>query len=484
MPLIGADAVKDGYDLVIAGTGFGSMFFLHGYLKRFPQARILLVEWGSYRDHDWQIENQQNSDLDCAELFVRNPNEKPWYFTVGFGGGTNCWWAETPRLAPNDFRLKSKYGVGEDWPLSYDDLEPYYLAAEQIMMIAGPNDLAKHYPRSGPYPQPPHHMSSVDKVMKAAMPDYHFAVPTARLRVPVGNRGSCCDSGMCNLCPTEAKFTALNTFGPLIDLPNVHLLVNARVLAVEMAGGSAKGLRYAAGGRERVVAGNLVAVGCNAIHTPFILMRSGFQHPVLGKYLHEKSVMQFEVLLDGLDNFDGGIPAAGCNTLWVDGEHRREAAAALIYFSNSFYLGLRTEWGRWRQSLPIWVLVEDLPQATNMVVDEGGPMPVVKHPSRSDYNRRGVERAAAKLPELLAPLPVERITRLEDVPTANHIQGTCRMGADPSSSIVDADLIHHEVRNLLVLGTAVWPTCACENPSLTAAALSLRAAERIGGQHA
>jgi choline dehydrogenase-like flavoprotein len=300
------------------------------------------------------------------------------------------------------------------------------------------------------------------------------------LRVPVGNRGACCDSAMCNLCPTEAKFTALNTFGPLIEQPNVHLLVNAKVLAVEMEGGKAKGLRFVKDGRERVAKGDLVAVGCNAIYTPFILMRSGLKHPVLGKYLHEKRILQFEVLLNGLDNFDGGIPATGCNTSWVDGEHRREAASALVYFSNSFYLGLRTEWGRWRQYLPIWVLVEDLPQPTNMVVDEGGELPVVKHPSRSDYNTRGVERAVAKLPELLSPLPVEAIRRLEDVPTANHIQGTCRMGADPATSIVDADLVHHQIRNLLVLGTAVWVTCACENPSLTAAALSLRAAARLG----
>jgi choline dehydrogenase-like flavoprotein len=281
------------------------------------------------------------------------------------------------------------------------------------------------------------------------------------------------------LCPTEAKFTALNTFGPLIELPNVDLIVNARVLAVEMAGGKARGLRYSVDGRERMATGDLVALGCNAIHTPFILMRSGFRHPVLGKYLHEKRVMQFEIMLDGLDNYDGGLPAAGCNTLWVDGEHRKEAASALVYFSNSFYLGLRKEWGRWRQSLPIWVLVEDIPQETNMVVDEGGDLPVVRHPSRSDYSNRGVERVVAKMPELLAPLPVERITRLEDVPTANHIQGTCRMGTNPASSIVDSTLVHHQVRNLLVLGTVVWPSCASANPSLTAAALSLRAVARL-----
>ena len=481
MPLITPGAVQDNYDLAIAGTGFGSMFFLYGYLKRFPRTRILLLEWGSYRDHDWQIKNQRNSDLDSEKLYIGRKSEKPWFFTIGFGGGTNCWWAQTPRLTPNDFRLKSKYGVGEDWPLTYDELEPYYLAAEQVMLVAGPDDLKKRYPRSGPYPQPPHHMSSVDKVMKTAMPDHHFAVPCARLRIPVANRGACCDSASCHLCPTEAKFTALNTFGPLIDLPNVHLLPNARVLAVDMEGGKAKGLRYSTAGRERVVAGDLVAVGCNAIHTPFILMRSGLEHPVLGKYLHEKSLIQFEVLLNGLNNFDGGIPTAGCNTLWVDGEHRREGGAAFVYFLNQYRDGLRTEWGRWRQTLPMEVFVEDLPQETNMVVDEGGDLPVVKHPARSAYNQRGVNRVVEKLPELLAPLPVERIIRRADLATAFHIQGTCRMGADPASSIVDAALVHHTVRNLLVLGTAVWPSCGTANPSLTAAALSLRAAARIGG---
>src|ERR1700746_2565090 len=156
MPLVSPSTVQNNYDLVIAGTGFGSMFFLCGYLKRFPRARVLLVEWGAYRDHAWQMESQRNSDLDPSQLYVGRRGEKPWFFTIGFGGGTNCWWAQTPRLGPNDFRLKSKYGVGEDWPLSYEELEPYYLAAEQIMLVAGPVDLGQRYPRSGPYPQPPH----------------------------------------------------------------------------------------------------------------------------------------------------------------------------------------------------------------------------------------------------------------------------------------------------------------------------------------
>ncbi len=480
MPLIDPDTVKNHYDLAIAGTGFGSMFFLHGFIERFPQARVLLVEWGAYRDHDWQIKNRRNSDFDCEQLYKRSADEKPWYFTIGYGGGTNCWWAQTPRFMPNDFQLKTKYGVGEDWPLSYEDIEPYYLLAEQIMMIAGPSDLARHYPRSGPYPQPPHHISSIDKVMKAAMADYHFAVPTARLRVPVGSRGACCDSAVCHLCPTEAKFTALNTFGSLLANSNIDLLTGARVLAVEMTAGTATGLRYSTARRDSTVKADLIAIGCNGLYSPFILMRSGLKHAVLGKFLHEKIVLNFEVELNGLDNFDGGTPIPGHNISWVDGEHRREAGAAVVYFSNNFPgYALRSEWGRWRQTLPIEVFVEDLPQDRNMVVDDGGQVPAVTHGARSSYTTNGIDRAVKNLPSLLSPLPVERITRHPDSPTGFHIQGTCRMGKDPAISIVDDGLVHHSVRNLLVLGTAVWPSCGTANPSLTAAALSLRAAAQL-----
>jgi hypothetical protein len=206
-------------------------------------------------------------------------------------------------------------------------------------------------------------------------------------------------------------------------------------------------------------------------------MRSGLKHSVLGKYLHEKIILNFEVQLNGLDNFDGGIPISGHNVSWGDGEHRRQGGAAVVYFSNNFSAdGLRAEWGRWRQTLPIEVLVEDLPQESNMVVDDGDQVPTVRHTGYSSYARKGIERVEKRLPELLSPLPVERIVRLPDCPTANHIQGTCRMGKDPASSIVDDGLVHHRVRNLFVLGTSVWPSCGTATPSLTAAALSLRAA--------
>ncbi len=481
MPFIQTSQLADGYDVVIGGTGFGSMFFLAGLLRSRPGARILLVEWGDLRDHAWQVEHQSNSLLDDAETYRGEAGEKPWNYTVGYGGGTNCWWANTPRMLPTDFKLKSTYGVGTDWPISYDDLEPYYVEAEEIMLVAGPDDIGAVYPRSKPYPQPPHNLTTADRMLKASMPDRHFALPTARLRRPIDGRGPCCNTANCRFCPVEAKFTALNTFGPMVERENVHVLTGARIRSVDLEGGTAKGVVVTVGGEDRRIAGDLVAIGCNGIHTPFILMRSGLDHPALGRYLHEKHIITFEVLLDGLDHFDGGIPTTGLNTMLLDGEHRRDTAGALGYFMNNYRRdGLRPVYGRWRQTLPLEYFVEDLPQEANRVLDDGGEMPRVSHASRSEYCRRGVERVIARLPDVLAALPVEDIIRRPDVPTGSHVQGTCRMGADPATSIVDGGLVHHQVRNLMVLGTAVWATCTMSNPSLTAAALSLRAAQLLG----
>ena len=120
----------------------------------------------------------------------------------------NCWYSQTPRLHPSDFAIRTRYGVGNDWPLSYAELEPYYCQAEQIMSIAGDPDMTRVLPRSQPFPQPPHKGSSIDMLMKEAMPDHHFIMPTGRARVATGTRGVCCANATCNLCPMNAKFTA------------------------------------------------------------------------------------------------------------------------------------------------------------------------------------------------------------------------------------------------------------------------------------
>jgi choline dehydrogenase-like flavoprotein len=105
--------------------------------------------------------------------------------------------------------------------------------------------------------------------------------------------------------------------------------------------------------------------------------------------------------------------------------------------------------------------------------------PRVSHPKHSDYGLRGVNAAIEKLPKVLAPLPVERIEVRQIDAVAVHLQGTLRMGDDQSESVVDAKQVHHQVRNLVVVGSSVFPTSGSAPPSLTVAAMSLRAARLL-----
>lgn len=466
------------YDLVIIGSGFGSSFYLHRLLERSPPGRILVLEWGQHRRHDQQIAADRHSDIAAQETF-RTASDKVWNFTIGLGGGTNCWYAQTPRFHPSDFRLRSLYGVGADWPIGYDELEPYYAEAEAIMAISGDERMAAVLPRSTPFPQPPHRMSAPDRLMASAQPAQHFAMPTARARVATPQRSACCASFRCTLCPVDAKFTANNGLMHLYDHPRVDLALGAKVTRLETRGDAVIAAVVESGGREVRVAGDRFVLGANAIHSPAILHRSGMADALTGAGLHETYGCNVEVLLDGVDNFDGSTITTGLNYGLYDGEHRRDAGAALVYFDNRWTHGLRTEPGRWRQTLPLMVVVEEAVEDANRVgVDRDGEVEV-RYTGTSAYAKRGQERALARLPELLAPLPVEDIIFRSQRPTESHLQGTLRMGTDPAASVVDAGLVHHRWRNLTVVGTATFPTCGIANPSLTAAALSLRAASLV-----
>jgi len=106
-------------------------------------------------------------------------------------------------------------------------------------------------------------------------------------------------------------------------------------------------------------------------------------------------------------------------------------------------------------------------------------LPIIRHSGPSPYAMKGLERALARLPEVFGALPIEDVSLRRIMPTIGHIQGSLRMGTDPATSVCDATQIHHGVRNLVVVGTSVFPTTGWGNPSLTSAAMSLRVGEMI-----
>ncbi|WP_334656829.1 GMC family oxidoreductase [Sphingomonas panaciterrae] len=466
----------EAFDLVIVGSGFGSSFYLQRMLARNASSRILVLEWGGHRTHDWQIAQGRHSDTPDADTYVSD-SDKPWKFTIGLGGGTNCWFAQTPRFHPSDFALRSRYGVGSDWPLRYEDLEQYYVDAETIMSVSGDPQMAAMFPRSAPFPQPPHRFTAPDRLLAEAQPGQHFAMPTARARVATKDRPACCASFRCTLCPVDAKFTLNNGLIDIYSHPGVTVVLNAQVVRFETSGNNVHSAVVEYAGRDWKVKGDRFVLGANAIHSPAILHRSDMGGGYTGLGLHESYGCHVEVLLDGLDNFDGSTITTGLNFGLYDGEHRSEMGGAIVYTENRWLHGLRAIPGRMRQSLPIMVVVEELVEDRNAVTVGQDGRAVVSYAGPSDYAVRGQRRALDKLPKLLEPLPVERIIFRSQRPTESHLQGTLRMGRDPRTSVVDGAQVHHRWRNLTVVGSSVFSTCSAMNPSLTVAALSLRAAD-------
>ncbi len=473
--IVTPENLKKKYELIVTGTGFGSSFFLYEALKNVT-GPILVLEWGAFNSWQTQLETKQNSTFTYEEIYL-NKSHKPWIATVGFGGGTNCWWGQTPRFHPNDFRTQSLYGVGKDWPISYDDLEPFYAQAEEIMSISGDNDMAIELPRSTPFPQPAHNPSNVDRLLKEAMPTKLFIMPTARARVATKDRPPCCASHHCNLCPIQAKFTALNGFKGVYEADNIDICFNSEVISFNSQSDNISSVKFRYDSKEYTVSGETFVLGANGIQSPAILLRSGLDYADTGKRLHEQIARNVEVFLDGLENCNGSTVTTGLNYAFNDGEFRKDRASVLMQFDTRWTYGLRKEYGRWRETLALNIVAEDLPQDSNFVsIDPQTGKATTTHDSNSAYGIRGLEHAIKEFPNVLSALPIEKVIDRGDKTSESHIQGTLHMGHKDNDSVVDLNQVHHKYRNLIVVGSSVFSSCSTANPSLTVSALSLRSA--------
>jgi choline dehydrogenase-like flavoprotein len=468
-------------DLLVIGSGFGSLFFLKKFMQKYPKARVQVIEWGTKQLPSWQIEHARNSLVESEVCHNLQASTKPWNYTIGLGGGTNCWFGQAPRLVPADFALKSRFGVGDDWPFGYEELEPYYTEAESIMAISGSNHISRVSPRSGSYPLAPHIGSDPDRIMSAAQPNLHFPIATARASVATQQRTRCCATNRCNICPVGAKFTAHNGMRDVLEHPNIRFSLGCEVQEIVHVAGSAKGVRFRnANGEVASASADLIVLGANGIQSPAILLRSDLNHPMTGVGLCEQVGHEYEVLLKGVSNFGGSTITTGLNySLYTALSDRSRHGAALLYFENRPKYGLRLQTKRWRESLPLVVNIEDLPQKQNrVIIDDSGKAAIV-YKGHSAYAERGLANVNKRLAQVLSPLPVEKIVDRGARPTESHIQCTLRGGADSQKFVVDGFGRHHGIDNLYIVGSATFTTCPPANPSLTVAAMALRTADLI-----
>jgi choline dehydrogenase-like flavoprotein len=476
------------YDVIIVGTGFASSFFLMRYLEHAPPStRILVLERGNEDTKAWQLANRLHTSIDPDDLVENDNPGKEWYTSPGFGGNSKCWMGGTTRMMPGDFKLRSRYGVGLDWPISYDDLEPHYGVAEHVMLVSGPAD--SPMPRTRGAPLVPHRFSDPDALLKKHFPDGWYQMSTARASVATGRRGICCATGICGLCPVDAKFTIQNGLAEIYQDPRVTLKLRAEVKTVETAAGIAQAVNYQSAKKDERDTADLIVLGASALFNPHILLRSGFSHPLIGRRLHEQMPVYATIDLKGVKCYNGSTVLTGLGYLFYEGDHRAEHAACMIEtWSSPFPYrpdgALRLERGRWNERLMLGFLFDDIPDDRNRVTVSSRD-PSVAHVHFEDYSeyaKKAADRIPQMIDKLAEALPIERIVSTSLGTTAAHIQGTVVMGDDPATSVVDRYLIHHEYRNLLVLGASAYPTASPAYPTLTVSALSLWAADHVIGR--
>ncbi len=469
------------FDLILVGSSFSSAFFLKKYLEKTGNnVRVLVLERGNKYPHSWHLENYDKLESTSADDYTNKTPQKPWIFRSTFGGTSVAWWGSTPRFLPNDFRIKTLYGIGRDWPITYSDLEPYYGEAERIMEIAG-NSEDSPFERSTPYSQKAHLFSEPDKVLKKQFPDQFFHLPCARpTKTTANNRAKCCATGFCYNCPIDSKFTILNEMEAVFQDPRVEVRLNATVQKLELEGGEIKGVWYTnADDAEVYIKGDLFFLGANALFNPFLLMKSGIDNPLTGKGLSEQHSLLVDIFLEGLDNFQGSTAMTGHGYMLYDGAHRSEQPAVLLETWNIPII--RNERGKWRKRLVMKAIFEDIPMEQNYVhYDKALPdKPQTFFSGRSDYLKRGMESLEERLQPVLSALPVESYRIISRDQTESHIIGTTPMGTGRDNSVIDRHLVHHDVRNLVVGGSGAYPSMTPSNPTLTLATLSLWSADKL-----
>lgn len=285
----------------------------------------------------------------------------------------------------------------------------------------------------------------------------------------------CCASAVCGLCPVNAKFTIENSNIGVYEDERVELLYGAQVINLELVHNVARKVNFVKEGKEHSATGEVIALGANAIFNAHILLNSGDSNHYTGKGVGEQLGLEATVYLKDLRNAGGSTWVNANGYMLYDGAHRRDHAACLMESSNYSYI--RLERGKWRNIAKFRMIFEDLPDEENYVSSTEAPdKPVVFHSGPSAYTLRGVERMKEKLPGVLSCLPVEKIEYSGFFDTEAHLLGTTRMSHTPGEGVVDKHLIHHQYRNLFVLGGSTFTTFTPANPTLTLSALSLYAA--------
>lgn len=532
------------YDCVVIGSGPGGMPFAWKLASK--GMKVLILEAGKkydpYKDYhlhenDWELKDfpkdselpysfgkKQILDNNYSHLQTWNKaggkseklTHRKYYkysHISGVGGTTLHFQGEAHRLNKAAFKIKSNFGIGQDWPINYDDIEKYYSEVENILGVAGPSSIPGRN-RSRPLPLPPHQLKYASQVLEKSCKKLGYKlVPNsvAILSRPYRETPPCNYCNACTWgCPRKDKGSVDVTFLPMIEKTgNCEILTQAHASRIGVK--SENGKKKAEGvyyfdkeGKENYVKARHIAVACGAVNTPRLLLNSELDHNgQVGKNFMETlhcSITGFHP--DRLDSYRG-IPIDGIIWDWNEpssgkGGYRLYSSTGAAFGPLSYAKRFNEGWGEefvknvektFGHAITMAGIGEFLPNSNSFVKlsdsekDRFG-LPLAEINSELEMTELSLlDEMSNKAREILDNAGVSEYVEFVssyDHFNATHVFGTCKMGDNPENSVVDSDLRSHEINNLYVTDASVFPSSGGgEAPSLTIEALSLRAADRL-----
>jgi choline dehydrogenase-like flavoprotein len=443
------------------------------------------------------------------------------------GGRTNVWGRQSYRLSDLDFKAKSHDGYGDDWPLSYADLSPYYDIVEEYVGISGAAEGVPELP-DGRF-QPAMAMSCAEQLLRERVKEKLGRTVTigrtANLTKAINGRQACHYCGPCERgCTTHSYFnSAFTTVADAVKTGHCTLITNAMVYKVltDPQSGKASGVLYIDRvTREPVeVRGRVVVLCAQALESARILFNSATSdHPaglanssgVLGHYLMDHhSAAGAGGILEGMT----GAPS-------VNGPNRPNGIYVIRYrntlngpqqkdflrgygFQGGGGVGYPNFWATgygaaFKQAVlaahPAYLSLggfgETLARFENFVqIDPEGAVdawgiPVLRvNMAFGDNERAMAKDMAATAAEMLEAAGATHVTQnLDPNPVPGwgiHEVGTARMGSDSKTSVLNGFCQSHDVKNLYVMDGSCFVSIACQNPTLTIMALAVRSTDHL-----
>ncbi len=509
------------YDVIIIGTGAGGGTL--AYQLAPSGKKILLIERGDYVPRE-----KDNWSSRAVNVEAKYHTKDVWkdkdgralhpHTNYNVGGNTKFYGAALFRLRKEDFGEVAHHGgISPAWPISYDEIEPYYTRAEHLYQVHGERGADPTEPwASAPYRYPavqhePRIQQLNDDLLRRGLRPFHVPLGIMLDEAdPAKSRCIRCDTCDGFPCLVHAKSDAqVICVEPALEHPNVSLMTNAKVtrLVTSASGREVVGVEVQRGIEKttEVIAGDIVVSSCGAINSAALLLRSqNDRHPnglanasgVVGRHYmgHINSVL---LAISKTPNATVFQKTLAVNDFYFGDEAFRHPMGHISFVGKldavalsagapaivpGMTLGLMA-----KHSLDFWLTSEDLPDPENRVtLDRDGNIVLSYTPN----NEAGHKRLISKLEGLLQHLDMHphlvprNLFVGNRIPLAGvaHQNGTVRFGRDPKTSALDANCRAHDVDNLYVVDGSCFPSSAAVNPALTIMANALRVGDHLLGR--